>query len=91
MNFYHDNSCKQLMSTDWQRSNHIPKVRLNDIHKNLATKDLHNAVDCNSLTDGSCGIIVKSNSVISAPMSVYGNLIIQDGITLTINSDVFFK
>ena len=91
MNFYHDNSCKQLMSTDWQRSNHIPKVRLNDIHKNLATKDLHNAVDCNSLTDGSCGIIVKSNSVISAPMSVYGNLIIQDGITLTINSDVFLS
>lgn len=79
------------MSTSPGRSNHIPKAKLNDIHKNLATTDLHNAIDCNSLSDGGCAIKVSSNATISTPMSVYGNIIIQDGITLTITSEVYLS
>lgn len=89
MSFSHDNSCNQLMSTSSSRSNHITKQQLNDIHKNLTTTDLHNAVDCNSLSEGTCAIKISSNTIISNPMSVYGDIIIQDGITLTITSTLY--
>ncbi|MBK8245081.1 MAG: hypothetical protein IPK88_16765 [Saprospiraceae bacterium] len=91
MDFLHDNTCNQLMSTLFTRSNFIPKDKLNAIHKNLATTDLHNAVDCNALSDEGCAIRVSSNATISGPISVFGDLIIEDGISLTITSDVYFS
>jgi len=91
MDFLHDNTCNQLMSQHHYRSNHIPKVRLNDIHKNLSITDLHNAVDCNSLSEDVCPIRISSNTIINQPMSVYGDVIIEDGVTLTITSTVYLS
>ncbi len=91
MDFLHDDTCNQLMSRAFTRSNYIPKDKLNDIHKNLATTDLHNAVDCNALSNEGCAIRVSSNATIDGPMSVFGDLIIEDGISLTITSEVFLS
>ena len=61
--FGHNEACKQLMCSECrtERTNHITKAQLNGIHNTLATTDLHNAIDCNSLTDGSCSIKISSN------------------------------
>ncbi|MBV6474046.1 MAG: hypothetical protein JPMHGGIA_02348 [Saprospiraceae bacterium] len=91
MTFYHDNSCNQLMSTNSSRSNHITKQQLKDIHKNLATTDLHNAIDCDSLSEEVCPINISSNATINEPMSVYGDIIINDGVTLTITSIIYLS
>lgn len=92
MTTFHNTSCGQLMTSIYdERTNYITKQQLNTIHKNLATTDLHNAVDCNSLLEGVCPIKISSNATISSPMSVYGDIIIQDGVTLTITSEVYLS
>ncbi|MBX7163179.1 MAG: T9SS type A sorting domain-containing protein [Saprospiraceae bacterium] len=92
LNMYHDRSCSQLMTDLWDdRTNHITKDQLNRIHRNLATTDLHNAVDCNSINSGTCNIKVTGNATISSPMSIFGDLEINPGSTLTINSEVHFS
>ncbi|MEZ4906634.1 MAG: hypothetical protein R2771_03080 [Saprospiraceae bacterium] len=91
INMIHDNSCNQLMSTYYERSNYIPKNRLEAIHRNLSTTDLHNAVDCNLLTENICPIQVISNTTLDQPMSVFGDLIIKSGVTLTVKSEVFLS
>lgn len=92
LSMYHDRLCSQLMTDLWNdRTNHITKAQLNQLHKNLATTDLHNAVDCNSINSGTCNIKVTGNATISSPMSIFGDLEINPGSTLTINSEVHFS
>ncbi len=89
----HDEACFQLMCGQCRelRTNYITKDQLNRIHKNIATTDLHNAVDCNSISSGTCNITVSGNATISSPMSVFGDIIINPGNTLTITSEVHFS
>ena len=87
----HHNSCKQLMTTSYsQRTNHITKAHLEKLHRNLSTTDLHNAVDCSKLSDV-CPIQVVADEEIDEPMSVFGDLIVKNGVTLTITSEVYFS
>lgn len=91
LSMYHDNSCRQLMTTSWsQRTNHITKTQLEKLHRNLATTDLHNAVDCSNLDDV-CPVQVVSNETLDKPMSVFGDLIIKSGVTFTVKSSIFFS
>lgn len=91
LSMYHDNSCRQLMTTSWsQRTNHITKTQLEKLHRNLATTDLHNAVDCSNLNDV-CPVQVVSNETLDEPMSVFGDLIIKSGVTFTVKSSIFFS
>lgn len=91
INMGHDNSCRQLMSTNWEeRTNHITKAQLENLHRTLATKDLHNAVDCSKLDDV-CPVQVVSNETLTEPMSVFGDLIIKSGVTFIVKSSIFFS
>lgn len=91
LSMFHDNSCRQLMTTSWsQRTNHITKTQLERLHRNLATTDLHNAVDCGTLNDV-CPVQVVANATLNQPMSVFGDLIIKQGVTFTVTSEMFFS
>ena len=86
----HNNSCNQLMSTNYQRSNYIPENRLEDLHRNLATTDLHNAVICDELQNV-CPVQAIADETIDQPMSVFGDLIVKEGVTLTVTSEIYFS
>lgn len=87
----HDNSCRQLMTTSWsQMTNHITKPQLERLHRTLATTDLHNAVDCDELNNV-CPVQVVADATLSDPISVFGDLIIKSGVTLTVKSAIHFS
>jgi hypothetical protein len=87
----HNSSCRQLMTSSWsQRTNHITKLKLERLHRVLASTDLHNAVDCNSLGDV-CPVQVVADETLDKPISVFGDLIIKKGVTFTVTSDIYFS
>ncbi len=86
----HPASCNQLMKASYNRSNYIPKNRLEDLHRNLATTDLHNAVICDEL-ENVCPVQAIEDETIDQPMSVFGDLIVKEGVTLTVTSEIYFS
>ena len=64
--------------------------QLENLHKTLATTNNHKYVDCSELTEV-CSVQVVSNETIDRPFSVYGDLIIKSGITLTVNSQIYLS
>jgi len=87
----HPTSCNQLMVTSSNRSNLITPDQLENVHKFLSTTNLHNSVDCNELDENVCDVFVENSTVVETPMSIYGDLVINEGMTLTVESEIFLS
>lgn len=65
-------------------------TQLEKMHSTLSTTNNHKYVDCENLA-GVCSVSVVSNETIDQPISVFGDLIIKQGFSLTIKSQVYLS
>lgn len=67
---------------------YLSPSQLEKLHKTLSTTNNHKYIDCGSLSASNCPVYVVEDETITAPMSVFGDLIIEEGITLTVESTI---
>jgi len=72
-------------------ANYLRPEDLNRIQEVLSTKNLHKFVQCDKLDANNCIIVTKSNETVTEPMSVFGDLIVKSGHTLTLRDEVFLS
>lgn len=93
----HPCGCKNLMigrgcNPEWEADmGFVPDWQLNRMHKTLMTKNLHKFIECESLTSENCNIEVIDDETIDQPISIFGDIIIKSGATLTITSEVYLS
>lgn len=97
LNQFHTCGCLNLMiggscNPGWNPSaNYLTKTQLNTLQLTLMTSNLHNLVDCEELSEDNCDIVVFDDATVSAPMSVFGDIIVEPGVVLTITSEVYLS
>ncbi len=88
LNQFHTQGCNNIMKTAFNNRHFLSPKQLNTLHKTLATRNLHKFVDCNSLTEAKCNIVTTGDHTINYPMTVFGNIVVESGHTLTITNKV---
>jgi len=89
---FHTNGCDNIMtSVSNTNRTHLTKTQLNNLHKTFAIKNLHKFVQCDELEGTNCSIKTTGDHSINYPMTVFGNLTVSSGHTLTISNTVTFS
>ncbi len=91
LNQYHTNECSNIMRSDGLERSYLSKSQLDNLHKTLATKNLHTYVNCGELEGANCSIRTTGDHTINYPMTVFGSLTVKSGHQLTISSKVTFS
>jgi len=65
--------------------------QLEVMQRGLAATSVHRAVDCSRLDGGNCNIVTTGNVTLETPISVYGDIIVKSGHTLTLRDEVFLS
>jgi len=64
---------------------------LEEIHNSLATRSVNRNVDCDALDNTNCKVTTIGDETVTAPMNIYGDLIVKSGHTLTLKDEVFLS
>lgn len=92
MNQSHTEGCDNLMSSSFSMSKkYLTPNQLEILHLTLMATNHHNYVSCENISENTCDVRITSNATINIPMSVYGDIIIESGATLTISSEVYLS
>lgn len=87
--------CENLMQGSvcgWNPTkNHLEPDQLAKLHRTLSMTNNRQYIDCASLVDGHCDIIVTENTNLTLPVNVYGDLIVSAGVELTIKGNVYLS
>lgn len=90
LSMFHDSSCDNVMHVSGAYRTHLAPYQLNGLHRFLMTTNNHNFIDCDDLTNTTCDLIIDHDVTINEPMVVFGDLIVQEGVTLTVTTDMYF-
>src|SRR5699024_10036267 len=87
--------CLNLMqgsNCGWEPTkNHLNLNQLIKLQKVLSTTSNKKYIDCDDMKEGHCDILVEQDVILDAPLSVYGNIIITERNTLTVQSEIFLS
>lgn len=87
---FHNSSCDNVMHISGAYRTHLAPYQLNHLQEYLMTTNLHQYIDCSDLDENVCDLIIDHNVTIDEPMAVYGDLIVQENVTLTVNTEMYF-
>lgn len=101
LNQFHTCGCNNLMIGGGCNPSYIPyreylsPQQLEELHRTIATTNVHDYIDCDAGGLG-CDYVAQGNGTnnsaqIGQPMSVFGDLVVKTGTTLTITSKVYFS
>jgi hypothetical protein len=79
-----------LMSTSRPLSHLVPE-QLSRLHRNMMTSNNHRYISCDDIAESTCDLVISQDDVFDEPMSIYGDLIIEEGVTLTLKSDMYLS
>lgn len=87
----HRFDCDNIMHIQGAYRTHLDPNQLNDLHRFLMSSNLHNYIDCSSITEETCDLIIDHDVTIDEPMAIYGDIIVKEGVELNITSDIYFS
>ncbi len=85
------NCMDNIMRSGAGYNQHLVPMQLSRLHRNMMTSNNHRYISCEDITETTCNVIITENEVFDEPISIYGNLIVMEGITLTVTSDMYLS
>lgn len=88
---FHTGGCNNIMNGNNAAGGYLNQNQLNRLHRTLMTTNHYKYISCEDITETTCNLVIDHDETFDEPISIYGDLIIREGVTLTLKSDMYLS